>query len=405
MHITKTIVRALGSAILMGASLSLFSYTGADVLTDISQREKPVTLKILIEHQAARVILETKGRYYLYNPATGTHITTSAMGKRQFIYPEEEGLHWGDLYPLFQLRVVPGDSQSTIFVNGRQYRGCVEIYNVNGTLYIINEVDVENYLKSTLTYQFTDTFPQEVMDAIAIVARTQAYYYLAKNPDAFWHADAKKVGYDGLGVTLQNIHVDRAVENTRHTVLTYKEGVFAATWTNNCGGKTANFNAIFRKNALTPNGVTAPFAAHDRTKNNWSFSLTKQRLSELLNIDRLRTIELYLEPKSNKVYAVRLSTETKEFDMDFFSFQKMVGENNLLSNDFSVIHQGDKVLFSGFGEGHGVGLCLYSAKLMAEHGSKTPAILSAFFPETKLERVQHFSELHIGGEPKTTSTD
>ena len=128
---------------------------------------------------------------------------------------------------------MPTSSQTTILINGIQYRGCVEIYTVNGELNVINEVDVENYLKSTLTLQFPKEKDAEVLDALAIVARTQAYYYIARNPGVFWHVEANKAGYEGYGIVLQNPHIDRAVESTRHMVMTYKDAPFAATWTKN----------------------------------------------------------------------------------------------------------------------------------------------------------------------------
>jgi SpoIID/LytB domain protein len=50
--------------------------------------------------------------------------------------------------------------------------------------------------------------------------------------------------------------------------------------------------------------------------------------------------------------------------------------------------KGDDLVFTGYGEGLGVGLCLYSAKALAEKGQKATEILNAFFPETRLEKVK-----------------
>ena len=51
---------------------------------------------------------------------------------------------------------------------------------------------------------------------------------------------------------------------------------------------------------------------------------------------------------------------------------------------------GDQIVFKGFGEGNGVGLCLFSASAMADKGEKAPKILSAFYPETQLENIRAF---------------
>ena len=77
---------------------------------------------------------------------------------------------------IFQIRLVPADAQSTILVDGIEYRGCVEVYDFKGKLYVVNEVDIERYLKSIMTSQFINEIDEEVMDAVAITARTNAYF-------------------------------------------------------------------------------------------------------------------------------------------------------------------------------------------------------------------------------------
>ena len=69
-----------------------------------------------------------------------------------------------------------------------------------------------------------------------------------------------------------------------------------------------------------------------------------------------------------------------------FSLYKMLWgkKNHLLSSDFTVSVKDDAILFSGFGKGPGVGLCLYSAEALAGNGENAVKILSKFFPETYL---------------------
>jgi SpoIID/LytB domain protein len=62
----------------------------------------------------------------------------------------------------------------------------------------------------------------------------------------------------------------------------------------------------------------------------------------------------------------------------------------LKSNDFNILVQNDQIVFKGFGEGTGVGLCLFSANAMADKGDKAPKILSAFYPDTQLENIRAF---------------
>jgi stage II sporulation protein D len=360
---------------------------------DISQKSKPATVKVLLHRQLPGLTLEVTGRHYIYNPLNGTQISWGIVGKRFPVTTEEYGnsgqigIKWDEKYPSHQLRVVPGDSQSSVLVNGIQYRGCVEIYLTDGKFNVINEVDVENYLKSTLSAVFAQPLHEEVMNAISIVARTNAYFVSSRNQAAFWHVAAADVGYQGSAMVPRK-HVERAVDSTRQAILLYNDAPFAATWTQNSAGKTVDFAAVFRKAISTPPGVVAPIAAKDRQQYKWTCSLSKSFLAQTTDLPRITGVDLYLTPQAEKVYAVKVTDGSHVKDFDFATFQKIIGANKLRSNDFKVATKGDEFIFTGYGEGPGVGLCLYSAKAMAEQGKKATEILEAFFPQTKLEKVK-----------------
>ncbi len=355
---------------------------------DFSQKSKPATVKVLLHRQVPEVTLEVKGRYEIYYPLNETKISSGVNSKRHVVTGSESGIRWGEEFKDYhQLRFVPVDTQSSILVNGIQYKGCVEVWLNDGKLNVINEVGVEPYIKSTLTSAFPHPMHDEVMNAIAIVARTNAYFIGSRNKRAAWHVTASEVGYQGAGI-LPTKHIDRAVDTTYHAVLMYNNAPFAATWTQNSAGKTVDFAAVFRKALSSPPGVSAPIAAKDRQQNKWSCSLPKTLLAQATDLPHVTGVDLYVIPQADKVYAVKVTGETQVKDFDFTTFQRIVGPQKLRSNDFTVETKGDEIVFTGFGEGPGVGLCIYSAKAMAEKGEKAPQILEAFFPQTKLEKVK-----------------
>ena len=162
----------------------------------------------------------------------------------------------------------------------------------------------------------------KVLEAIAIVARTNAYYMASRSYQKQWQVKSDECNYQGYGVTLQHLNVERAIENTKHIILTYKSQPFAATWTEDSAGRTASFSHIFRKQALTPDGVATPLAAHDREKHHWAFAFNKQELARLLGISKIATITPYLDQQSEKTYGLRVSDGTQVKDIDFFTLQK-----------------------------------------------------------------------------------
>lgn len=357
---------------------------------DPSQQDKPATIKVLLDQDAPSALLEVKGPHLVYNPATGAQIASGSIPKLDFIKHDAQGLHWGRTFPgVFQIRVVPKDAQTTVVVNGSQYRGCVEVHDINGKLTVINETDVESYLKSSLNCQITDEMDSETMEALAIVARTNTYYLIEKKPFVRWHTTAQEVGYQGYGTTLQNLAVDQAVDNTRHVIMTYHKAPFAAAWTQNCAGKTAPFSTIFRKEVTGPKGVEITLAGNDREKARWAFSIGKRELAKSFGLRSIASIDLFVDKGSGKVYGARLSDGENSKNVDFLTLQKKIGAQKLRSSDFSTTSKGDSIQFNGYGEGPGVGLCLYTSNLLAEKGEKAPKILTTFFPEAQIEKARN----------------
>ncbi len=363
---------------------------GMELPTDISQKDKPATIKVLVSKQKEKIFLEAKGHHFVYNPLNELLLSEESATKR-WLSTGERGMKWGEAFPgIFQIRIVPANSQSTILVDGVEYRGCVEIYDLKGKLYVVNEVDIERYLKSIMTAQLTAEWDEEVMDAMAITARTNAYYLASRKSESYWHVDSQEVGYQGYAVSLQNLDIDRAINNTRHMVMLYKGAPFPTAWTKDSAGKTAAYATVFRKDVRAPHGVDAPFAAHDREKHAWTFSISKKDLAKALGAVKVSAFDLYQDDRSQKVYGARLKDNDNLLQFDFTKLQSALGATRLKSNDFTVEVNDDKLTFKGFGEGSGVGLCLLSASAMADKGDKAPKILASFFPETQLENVPSF---------------
>src|SRR5579862_1931211 len=359
-----------------------------ELYTDISQNIKPTTIKILIAKNKLSPLLEAKGNYGVYDPTNHLLLASGTASKRECVTPHEDGIMWGEQFPnIPSIRIVPQDAMSTILIDGIEYRGCIEMHAVKGELYIINEVDIERYLKSTLTFSFSEELDLEVFEAVAIAARTQAHYLLTRDPNAFWHVNAAEVGYEGSALTMQNLQMEHAINNTRNMILTYKGAAFPAAWTKDSAGKTATFSSIFRKEIKTPHGVVAPIAAIERDKHIWSFEITKRECAQVLSLSKITDISLFQDKESQKVYGMRLKNGEQARDIDFFALQDALGKGRLKSNDFTMEVKGEKITFTGYGEGHGVGLCLFSATFYADKGEKAQQILARFFPNTELQHI------------------
>lgn len=358
-----------------------------EIPLDVSQKMKPATIKVLLSKNRKSVLIEAKGHYGVYDPDTHL-LLASGSSKKETVVFQPSGIIWGEQFAdIPSLRFVPQDALSTILIDGIEYRGCVEVYAQADGLQVVNEVDIERYLKSTLTFCFTEELDNEVLEAVAISARTHAYYLMKNGPDALWHIAAQDAGYQGSALVLQNLQMEQAINNTRNMIMTFKGNPFPATWTKDSAGKTAHFTKIFRKDAPAPRAVSTPIAARERDSHMWLFEISRKELARIAGMQKMTDIGVFQDKDSHKVYALRFKADDKTHNIDFFTLQKALGAASLKSNDFQVEFKGDKVRFTGYGEGHGVGLCLLSAAFYADKGEKAREILGHFFPEVQ---CQHY---------------
>lgn len=180
-------------------------------------------IKVLLEKDAASAFLEAKGAYRVIRKDSGTLLSFGNFGKRFVVHALQDGLRWGEEYPdVYQITVVPAASDASLLINGIQYKGAVSIYHVkNNHITIVNEISIEDYLKSTLVVQYEASMPKEAMAALAIAARTEAYSKALQGETSPrpWDIGAQEAGYYGYGITQRKNGTEEAVDWTRFMVL------------------------------------------------------------------------------------------------------------------------------------------------------------------------------------------
>ncbi|MEK7850408.1 MAG: SpoIID/LytB domain-containing protein, partial [Deltaproteobacteria bacterium] len=66
--------------------------------------------------------------------------------------------------------------ESSVKVNGKRYRGKIEVVKDNSSLLLINELNLEDYLVGLINQEISSRWPMEAVKAQAVVARTYALY-------------------------------------------------------------------------------------------------------------------------------------------------------------------------------------------------------------------------------------
>ena len=146
------------------------------------------------------------------------------------------------------LYAVPASASAFIEVDGRPYRGYLEIF-VNGSnlFTVVNVVNLEDYLKGVVPAELSPAvFPEkEAIKAQALAART----YVQKRRGEF-----SAEGYDICatpacqvyrGVAAEQTMASEAILETAGEVLTYNGALVDALYTSTCGGRTENAENVF----------------------------------------------------------------------------------------------------------------------------------------------------------------
>ena len=154
--------------------------------TDFSQKSKPATVKVLLHRTVPELHFEAKGHYDIYYPLNETKVSSGINSKRHMTCRRIRN-KWGeDFKGYHQLRFVPSDTQSSFWSMASSIEDALKSGCNDGKLNVINEVGVEPYLNRHC-HQFSQPMHDEVMNAIAIVARTNAYFIGYRNKQAAWH--------------------------------------------------------------------------------------------------------------------------------------------------------------------------------------------------------------------------
>lgn len=206
------------------SSLQAGVWDGVTTYFKGSTSPEPPTIRVLILHNVEGTNLQVRGRYSLYDPYTNSHVSSRFAGKNRYIQALGDGLKWGEAFPgLYQMKIRPDDSDTIMTINGHDYEGDVYIYDIGGTISIVNQIPVEDYVRSVLTHYQEQNLEPETLAALAIAARTNAYFQAVNPKNNYWTVDAQKVGFKGR--TPGNPAIEEAVRQTRYMIMS-RTGVY-----------------------------------------------------------------------------------------------------------------------------------------------------------------------------------
>lgn len=134
--------------------------------------------------------------------------------------------------------VIKSAQDGFVSTKKKWYRGNLIIQNNNGRLTVINDVDLESYLKGVIPSEMPTSWDVEAHKAQAIAARSYALANLGKRAAKGYDLEDTPKDQAYGGASAENRGTTKAVNDTRGIVLTHNQRIISAFYTASAGGKT-----------------------------------------------------------------------------------------------------------------------------------------------------------------------
>ncbi len=305
--------------------------------------------------------------------------------------------------------------EGSVRIDGRAYRGRFRFIprGAGSTFDVVNDVDVENYLRGVVARELPPDFAPAAYAAQTVVARTYALYTMksAGTSSRFdLYADERSQVYGGLSG--ESPKALAAIDATAGEVVAWgpagRERIFKAYYSSCCGGRGQSAAEAFGDTPIPPlaaQGCGMTCAASP------SYSWPPVVVSKVELGHRLRHWgQLHNRPERDAGTVSRVDVATLNVlgrpvrftvtDTAGHRFT-LTGEEvrtafntdappkaKLLSSLFRPDDRGDAVAFdAGHGRGHGVGMCQYCAQARAAQGADYKQIVLTAFPSAVILRA------------------
>ncbi len=285
--------------------------------------------------------------------------------------------------------------EGEIEVDGLKYRGNMDlVHDEKGTLTVINDVALEDYVEGVLAGEIPHDWPLEALKAQAIAARTFAFLKMQDARQKGQIYDVENTSfyqvYQGTGKV--DDEMKRAVKETRGEILIYGGKPIEAYFHSNCGGHTTAAKDVWGKDEPYLQSVACDFGnngAHYRWKATIPIRDIVNKLKALgVTIsDVVRISGLDMDGGDRIVNLDILDGDGRVHTLKASAFRMAVGPDLVKSTHFSARVEGDQVIFEGKGWGHGVGLCQEGALGMANRGYGAFDILRHYYLGIMIERI------------------
>ena len=326
-------------------------------------------------------------------------------------------------------------------------KGSIKIKNINGCLFLVNEVGMEDYLMSVATSEMSGECPEALLEAQTIAARS---WLMASEEQKH-----KDLGIDACnddccqryqGIKNISAKAKSAALNTRGKFVIYNNKICDTRYSKSCGGISENNENVWGDNPKKylrgifdgRSGVIPDFSDEEQLNkwifeppdcycNNeyiskselkrflgsvdesgdyfrWEITYSNEQLTKIINkklnesFDSIESLIPMKRGVSGRIMILKISGKKDEKEQKIlvdseYNIRNALHPEFLYSSAFVInANSGsescaEKITLSGAGWGHGAGLCQIGALRMAIIGNSSEKILKHYFSSTEIKKM------------------
>lgn len=265
---------------------------------------------------------------------------------------------------------------------------------------VVGVLPLNNYLVGVVSSEMPLNWPLEALKAQAIAARSYTLATMKERRKQLFHVESSILDQVFNHVS-QELDGDRliekaktAVNETENLILNNsKQKVVKAFYHSDCGGKTSSARSVWGVGELVGGAVDDTCSAN--VKSNWNLKVNKttltQKITKYFSMNPLNEVVQLITKKANdkdRITDIAFAfADGVTRSMNATDFRSLMGTTELRSTRFDVQQKDDQFQFSGHGFGHGVGLCQWGTRALAQKGWNYKQILSHYYPESYLSKM------------------
>lgn len=285
------------------------------------------------------------------------------------------------------------DGAGEFTLNGRRYRGALELRHKGGGLTAVNIVPVDDYLRSVVPEEMPVDWPAEAIKAQSVAARSFALASRGRHAGEGYDLCTTTHCQLYTGTAAEKSASNAAIKATRGEVLTYGGKPIEALFHTDSGGMTENSEDVWGSH------VSYLRAAKDTPTKTmpWTKTISRVDLERKLaakghDIGKVRSLALSPlaigraakdRTASGRVKTMTVKGTKGTATLSGTTWRSLLG---LKSTLFDAKLTKDAVTFTGYGSGHGLGISQWGAKRLAESGKSYAAILSHYYTGVTLQK-------------------